>query len=90
VATTGAMEGVAVGDDVVLFSKLPFGQAPGLGFSYTVPTVAGRSHTLVNMAGSVGIAVKHEAGNTVVTIAQGSDQTANAEGLIRFTERPPR
>lgn len=90
VKTTGDMEGLAVGSDVVLFSKLPFGRAPGSGFRYTVPALAGRVHTLANMTGSVGIAVRHEGADTVVTIGPGSDQTASAEGLIRFSEQPPR
>ncbi len=86
VTTTGDMEGVAVGDDVVLFSKLPFGKAPAPGFTYTVPAVAKRVHTLVNMSGSVGVAIKREGGNTVVTIAKGTDQTASHDGVIRFSE----
>jgi hypothetical protein len=86
VASTGDMEGVAVGGDVVLFSKLPFGKAPAPGFSYTVPSVARRVHTLVNMSGSVGVAIKREGGNTVVTIGPGADQTASPDGVIRFTE----
>ena len=86
VASTGDMEGVAVGGDVVLFSKLPFGRAPALAFGYTVPTVPGRVHTLVDMSGSVGIAVRHQGRNTEVTIAPGSDQSASSDGVVRFTE----
>jgi hypothetical protein len=92
VASTGDMEGVAVGADVVLFSKLPFGRAPAQGFSYTVPTVPGRVHTLVDMSGSVGIAMQRQGGNTVVTIGPGTSQSASADGVVRFAEQlpPPR
>jgi hypothetical protein len=90
VTTTGDMEGVAVGGDVVLFSKLAFGQAPSGGFSYTVPTVPGRVHTLVDMSGSVGVSIQRAGANTIVAIGKGSDQTASADGVIRFSEPPPR
>jgi Heparinase II/III-like protein len=90
VTTTGDMEGAAVGGDVVLFSKLPFGAAPRLGFSYTVPAVPGRVHTLVDMAGSVGVSFRREGADTVVTIGRGSDRTASVEGVVRFSEPPPR
>ena len=86
VTTTGDLEGVALPGDVVLFSKLPFGRAPKLGFSYRVPSSAGRVHTLFNMSGSVGVTVARDAGTTVVTIGAGSDQTASAGGIIRFSE----
>ena len=86
VTTGGDMEGVAVGADVVLFSKVAFGKAPRGGFSYTVPTVAGRVHTLLNMSGSVGVKIAREGAGTVVTIGAGSDQTATPDGVIRFSE----
>jgi hypothetical protein len=90
VATNGDMEGVVLPGNVVLFSKLPFGRAPGLGFRYAVPSEAGRVHTLVNMGGSVAIAVRREGRNTVVTVAAGTDRAASPEGIVRFTEDPPR
>jgi hypothetical protein len=90
VTTSGDMEGAAVGGDVVLFSKLPFGQAPPPGFSYAVPTMPGRVHTLLDMSGSVGLSFQRAGANTIVTIGKGSDQTASAAGVIRFSEPPPR
>jgi hypothetical protein len=90
VETTGDMEGVAVGDDVVLFSKLPFGGAPRLDFSYTLPAAPGRVHTLLNVTGGVGVSCRQEADRTVVTIAPGPEHAASAEGLVRFTEPAPR
>jgi hypothetical protein len=86
VTTTGDMEGVAVGGDVVLFSKLPFGKTPRLGFSYTVPTLPKRIHTFVNMTGSVGVAVERKGPNTVVNVTEGSDHAAGGDGVIRFSE----
>jgi pSer/pThr/pTyr-binding forkhead associated (FHA) protein len=90
VKTTGDMEGVEVGRDVVLFSRRPFGQPPGSAFSYTVPAVPGRIHTLVNLAGSVGVEVRRDGPNTVVTVGRGVPRSADAEGVIRFGEEPPR
>lgn len=90
VTTSGDMEGVAVGGDVVLFSKLAFGAAPRLGFSYTVPTVPGRVHTLLDTSGSVGVSFQRAGANTIVTVGKGSDRTASADGVIRFSEPPPR
>ncbi len=86
VASTGDMEGVAIGSDVVLFSKLPFGRPPALGFSYTVPSVPGRVHTLLDMSGSVGISVQRQGGNTMVTVGPGSTQGASDDGVVRFVE----
>lgn len=86
VATTGDMEGVAVGNDVVLFGKLPFGQAPTPGWSYTLPALPGRVHTLVNMSGSVSAAIARRGNTTVVTIANGPDHAASADGIVRFSE----
>ncbi len=90
VRTTGDMEGAAVGGDVVLFSKLPFGQAPRPGFDYAVPALPGRVHTLLNMAGKVGVAFRRDGPNTVVTISEGADAAASPDGVVRFTEGPPR
>jgi hypothetical protein len=84
--TTGDLEGVAMEDSVVLFSRLPFGRAPGARTRYSVPARPGRLHTLVNMSGSVGVAIHREATSSVVTITEGSDRTADAEGVIRFNE----
>jgi len=90
VTTTGDMEGVAIGGDVVLFSKLPFGRQPELGFKYTLPTNPRRVHTLLNMTGSAGVAIAQDGPNTVVTISKGAERKASAEGIIRFTEESPR
>jgi hypothetical protein len=90
VSTTGDTEGVAVGGDVVLFSKLPFGRAPRLDFSYTVPTAPGRVHTLLNVTGGVKVSYRREADSTVVTVSPGSEHPASADGLVRFTEPAPR
>ena len=89
-STTGDTEGVAVGGDVVLFSKLPFGRAPRLDFSYTVPTAPGRVHTLLNVTGGVKVSYRREADSTVVTVSPGSEHPASADGLVRFTEPAPR
>jgi hypothetical protein len=88
--TSGDMEGVAVGNDVVLFSKHAFGRQPELGFSYTLPRNPRRTHTLVNMSGSVAVKIAQEGANTVVTVAKGTDQRASAEGVIRFSEQARR
>jgi hypothetical protein len=85
-ATSGDMEGALIGGDAVLFSKRPFGQAPALGFSYTVPRSSGRVHTLVDMSGSVDIAFSQTATDTTVTVSSGSGHAASAEGVVSFTE----
>ena len=86
IQTSGDVDGAVVGTDVVVFSKRPFGQPAAPGWSYSVPTVAGRVHTLVDLAGPVGVTVKKAGGQTTVTIGAGADRTASADGVVSFTE----
>ena len=85
VASDGDMEGAAAGTRVVMFSKNAFGASPKLPFSYSLPTVAGRTHLLANMDAGVSLSLDKSGGMTQVTVSAGSTSPSGA-GLVSFTE----
>jgi len=85
IQATGDVDGLAVGGDVVVFSRLARG-APAAAFSYTVPTVSGRVHTLVDLSGSYDVQFSASGGTTTVTVKPSGSKTASADGVLRVTE----
>lgn len=82
--TGSGIQGVAWRDQVVVLSAQPLGRPAPLPFSYRIKDTGKRQHTLVDMAGSVDVAVTRAAGFVVVRVSAGTRYRADEQGLVRF------